>query len=73
MTLTHVQTWAFGCKDRFNRINLEDLYLRNKGSCAVYTWWNRPAMVEGQNLMALDYSFKRLKLDDDSSESSDEE
>ena len=73
MTLTHVEHWSWGCKDRFNRIFLEDLHVRDLGSRAVYTFWNRPAMLEGQRLMELDHAFKNLTLDEDSSESSDEE
>ena len=74
MTLTHVEHWSWGCKDRFNRMYLEDLHLRALGSRMVYTFWNRPAMLEGQRLMELDHAFKNLNLEDGwSSESSDEE
>ena len=73
MTLTHVEHWSWGCKDRFNRLYLEDLLLRDLGPKKVYTFWNRPALMEGQRLMELDHAFKKLTLDDESSESSDEE
>ena len=69
LTLVHLHAWSCGCKDRFNRIALEDLQLRTTASLSgrrrldrhLHSFMNRPAAQEGMDLHYIESAYTRLE------------